>query len=343
MNIEDYTYHLPQSRIAYYPPKQRGNSRLLVLNRNTGNIEHTTYKNLASFLNPQDVLILNNTKVIKARLLAHDKNLKPYELLLTESHQMTQKSRYKHIAIYRGKLAIGMTLYLGKHRIIITNILDNGLAEIKSTDDLYDLAKHYGTMPLPPYIKRKANNFDNVRYQTIFATKEGSVAAPTASLNFTNQLQEKLVKKGVEVAQLTLHVGLGTFLPIRTKEVNKHHMHSEYFEIPTGTIKAIYKAKSNHSRVVALGTTVMRTIEFNAPNLINNTSNSLSGEADIFIYPGYKFQVADGLLTNFHAPKSTVLMMAAAFAGWDNLKKAYEEAIAEKYAFLSYGDSMLII
>ena len=216
--------------------------------------------------------------------------------------------------------------------IVITKILGNGIADVESSVSLSELAQLYGEVPLPPYLHRDASEEDKKRYQTIFAKNMGSAAAPTASLNMTDELLEKLKQKGVIIKYLTLHVGLGTFLPIRSDKIEDHKMHSEWFNIPEDTIAAI----KNAERVVALGTTVARTLEYYAQ------TGKTEGEDDIFIYPGYEFKIVDALLTNFHAPKSTVLMLASAFAGWDNLKNAYNHAIEEKYNFLSYGDSMLI-
>ena len=234
--------------------------------------------------------------------------------------------------MYRGKLHDGDILSVGDDKIIIKKILGNGIAEVESEAELADLAEKYGTVPLPPYLHREAAESDKERYQTVWAKQMGSAAAPTASLNMTEELLERLRKKGVAIKYLTLHVGLGTFLPIRSDKVEDHQMHSEWFRIPEDTIAAIKDAK----RVIALGTTVARTLEYYAQ------TGKTSGEDDIFIYPGFEFKIVDALITNYHAPKSTVLMLASAFAGWEHLKNAYEHAIEEKYNFLSYGDSMLI-
>jgi len=216
------------------------------------------------------------------------------------------------------------------------------LAIIRSDHDLLELTESCGEVPLPPYMHRDATTEDIERYQTVWAKECGSVAAPTASLNMTDTILETLRVKGVQIIYLTLHVGLGTFLPIRTDNIEDHHMHQEYFEIPAETVLAIQQAKSTGKRVIALGTTVARTLEYSF-DMLNQAPSDHSGEADIFIYPGYRFKVIDGLMTNYHAPKSTVLMLTAAFAGWDKLLPAYNHAIAEKYHFFSYGDSMLIL
>lgn len=341
MKVSDFTYDLPEQSIAQHPPKIRGTSRLLVLDRLSGNIDHRKYSELAEFLNHGDVLVLNNTKVIKARLMAKNTKNQVRELLLLEDHHTIDAYRRK--VIYRGKLNSGEVLEVANNSITVNEIFNGGIAMISSETPLLELAENVGSVPLPPYMHRTATNEDIERYQTVFAQTPGSVAAPTASLNFTSELEQKLCQKGVHIAYLTLHVGLGTFLPIRTDDIEQHDMHSEYFEIPKETIEIIQKANVNSARIVALGTTVARTLEFAHKQILNNKPENISGEANIFIYPGYEFKIVDSLLTNFHAPKSTVLMLAAAFADWKNLKRAYEEAIKQDYALLSYGDSMLIV
>lgn len=341
MQLSDYSYDLPERLIAKHPPKVRGSSRLLVLHRDSGNIEHRYYYDLAEYLAPEDLVVRNNTQVIKARIHAVNQNGAHREILLLESHGADD--RFRHKVLHRGKLRPGDLLDVGPHQLKVDHVIGNGEAVISSETSLYDIANQYGKMPLPPYMHRDATVQDSKRYQTVFAQKAGSVAAPTASLNFTHDLESKLNYKNIHIAELTLHVGLGTFLPIRTNILEKHIMHSEYFVVPKSTIMAINRTKNRGNKVLSVGTTVTRTLEYCAPQMTTEQNHDLSGEADIFIYPGYNFQVVDALLTNFHAPKSTVLMMAAAFAGWDNLKRAYEEAIKDGYAFLSYGDSMLII
>jgi S-adenosylmethionine:tRNA ribosyltransferase-isomerase len=342
MQLSDFNYKLPRERIAQFPPLKRGNTKLLVQNRVDGKIEHRRYPDLINYVNPGDVVVLNNTKVIKARLVAHNQAGQIRELLLLEYHANSGDD-YHHRAIYRGRLAKSEELQIQDFKIRIENIKANGVIELSSKENLLTIADKVGTVPLPPYMKRAANYRDIERYQTEFAEKSGSVAAPTASLNFTNKLKGQLESKGVKVVSLTLHVGLGTFLPIRDDDLTKHKMHSEYFEIPSSTVAAIKQAKQVGGKVIAIGTTVTRTLEFAAAKILRSAAQDLVGEADIFIYPGYKFRVVDELLTNFHAPKSTVLMMAAAFDGWGNLMNAYESALDNGFQFLSYGDSMLIL
>lgn len=356
MLVSDYNYNLPDERIAKFPPKERGTTRLLVLDRHTGAIKDSHYRNLDEFLNPGDVLILNDTRVMQSRLFCTLPDGRPRELVVLEKHGNEPQR-----VMYRGKLHDSDELFVGNHKIVITKILGNGIAEASSAKDLNELTEKYGTVPLPPYLHRTATEDDKKRYQTVWAKNMGSAAAPTASLNMTEDLLNRLRAKGIIIKYLTLHVGLGTFLPMRTDKVEDHHMHSEWFNIPADTLIAIEQIKNQRvtgmegdphgacrrgggecpagpagNKIIAVGTTVARTLEYYAK------TGKTSGEDDIFIYPGFEFQIVDALVTNFHAPKSTVLMLASAFAGWDHLKNAYDHAVAEKYNFLSYGDSMLI-
>lgn len=330
MLVSDFSYNLPEERIAKFPPEERGSTRLLVLDRKTGKTTDSHYRNLDEFLNPGDVLILNDTRVMQSRLFCNLPDGRERELVVLEKHG----DEPQHV-MYRGKLHDGDELILGDgvSKVKIEHILGNGIAEVESDIPLADLAEKYGTVPLPPYLHRDATEEDKKRYQTIWAKYMGSAAAPTASLNMTEDLLNRLRQKGVIIKYLTLHVGLGTFLPMRTEHVEDHKIHSEWFHIPDDTLAAI---KQHDGRIVALGTTVARTLEYYA------RTGKTSGEDDIFIYPGFEFKIVDALLTNFHAPKSTVLMLASAFAGWDHLHAAYDHAVAEKYNFLSYGDSMFI-
>ena len=373
MELKDYTYELPEDRIAAHPPKIRGTSRLLALNRKNGEITDSFYRNIADFFEKGDLLILNDTKVIKARLFATKENGAERELVILERHSF-DSDWHKHKVMYRGKLKAGNKLFVknsspeeknqnqnSKAEIVVEEILGDGIAIVSSKADLRELCENFGTVPLPPYMRRDATPLDIERYQTVFAEEKGSVAAPTASLNMTEDILDSLRKKGVEIKYLTLHVGFGTFMPIRVEKIEEHKMHQEYFEIPAETAEEIRKTHQNGGRVFALGTTVARTLEY-AHNAIfekslngnsgnredlskvsKNQNGDLSGEADIFIFPGYEFKTIQGLITNFHAPKSTVLMLASAFAGWENLKNAYNHAIQNgEYKFLSYGDSMII-
>ena len=339
MLVSDYNYNLPDENIAKHPPKVRGTTRLLVLDRKTGNLTDSHYADLADFLEPGDLIILNDTRVMRARVFAELPGGYKRELIVLEKHKTDLNS-----VMYHGKLRAGDILTVKtardgeatKDTITIREILGNGTATVSSSRPLEAIVEEYGTVPLPPYLHRDANPDDIKRYQTVWAKQLGSAAAPTASLNMTDDLMSKLKDKGINIEYLTLHVGLGTFLPIRSDKVEEHHMHSEWFRIPKQTLDAIEKTKKAGHKVVAVGTTVTRTLEFWAK------TGKTEGEDDIFIYPGFEFQVVDALLTNFHAPKSTVLMLASAFAGWDKLKPAYDHAVESGYQLLSYGDSMLI-
>lgn len=339
MLVSDFNYDLPEESIAIRPPKTRGTTRLLALNRQTGQLTDSKYADLADFLEPGDLIILNDTRVMRSRVFTELPDGRPRELVVLEKHD----GEIDHV-MYRGKLHAGDQLTVknvaddSKTADIITvkEILGNGTATVTASRDLTKIVADYGNVPLPPYLHRDADQDDIKRYQTVWAKELGSAAAPTASLNMTKELLNKLAERGIQIQYLTLHVGLGTFLPIRSDKVEEHHMHSEWFHIPAETIAAIEATKAASHRVIAVGTTVTRTLEYWAK------TSQTAGEDDIFIYPGFKFQVVDALLTNFHAPKSTVLMLAAAFAGWDKLKPAYNHAVKSGYKLLSYGDSMFI-
>lgn len=341
MQLSDFHYDIPEELIADQPPEIRGQARLLALNRKTGEIADKHYGDIVEFLNPGDVLVINDTKVIKARLIARKPSGGERELVLVEKHGSSD-DWHRHRVIYRRRLKAGDELLIGPYTVMVEEIVGDGIAIIKSEKDLLELADEFGSVPLPPYMRREATKSDIERYQTVWARQQGSVAAPTASLNMTDETLERLRRKGVDVVYATLHVGLGTFLPIRVDDVTKHTMHKEYYEVPESTVAAIQTAKNSGKRVAALGTTITRTLEYCHKELLHEVPRDLSGEADIFMYPGYEFKVIDALLTNFHAPESTVLMLTAAFAGWDKLKPAYEHAVHEKYRFFSYGDSMFI-
>jgi S-adenosylmethionine:tRNA ribosyltransferase-isomerase len=396
MKVSDFNYDLPDELIAREPVAERGTSRLLVLHRDTEKWEDRHYGDFVDYLEPGDVVVLNDTKVIKARLECRLVNpgaeRKPErELVVLEKHHADGSEWFEHNVLYRGKLHVGDELTVdrpGNHaagavesatadsterrrapvttgcarkcaaqqdcpagpsvnpKILVEEILGGGIARVRSTEDLIKLTDEFGTPPLPPYLHRDATPEDIKRYQTVFAKDPGSAAAPTASLNMTDAVLDQLRAKGVVVKYLTLHVGLGTFLPIRTENVEDHDIHTEYFAVPAGTIAAIRDAKKSGHKLMAVGTTVTRTLEYVAtenPRWLDDAPRDIWGEANIYIYPGYKWRAIDILLTNFHAPKSTVLMLASAFAGWPLLHRAYNHAVREKYHLLSYGDSMLIL
>jgi S-adenosylmethionine:tRNA ribosyltransferase-isomerase len=335
-------YTLPPEKIAQEPPKVRGTSRLLVMHRDSRKLEDKQYADVIDYLDPGDVLVLNDTKVMPARLLTHFADGRERELMLTEKHEK-QLSETQAQVVYRGKLRVGDVLRVGNEEVRVVEILEGGQAIIEANRSIIEIANEYGATPLPPYIRREANRDDAQRYQTVFAQETGSVAAPTASLNMTQELLQAIRAKGIEVVYLTLHVGRGTFLPIRSEKVDEHTMHEEYFEIPPDTLAKIRSAKKSGKRVVALGTTVTRALEYAAQDMLSSSTQAVLGEADIFIHPGYEFRVVDVLLTNFHAPESTVLQLAAAFAGEEFLKATYAHALENDYRFLSYGDSMLVL
>lgn len=342
MRLSDFYYEIPDELIADEPVAVRGTSRLLVLDSNTGDIADRNYAEVVDYLHKGDTLVINDTKVIKARLIARKKSGGARELVLVEKHGKVD-DWHRHRVLYRRRLKSGDELVIGSDTVHVEEVIGDGIAIIRSERDLLDIADEHGSVPLPPYMRREATQNDTERYQTVWAREKGSVAAPTASLNMTEATLAALRDKGVTIAYATLHVGLGTFLPIRVEDVTKHTMHKEYFEVPAATVEIIQNTKRNGGRVVALGTTITRTLEYCHDALMRGPIEDITGEADIFMYPGYEFKVIDGLLTNFHAPESTVLMLTAAFAGWDKLKPAYEHAVIQKYQFFSYGDSMLIL
>jgi len=277
--------------------------------------------------------------VIRARLIAHKPTGARIELMLLEKHEEAQ-----NLALYRGRLRIGDRLLAHGVELSVEALPSDGIARLScATGNLADLFDAHGSVPIPPYLKRDAEELDRERYQTVFAELPGSVAAPTASLNLTDELLDKINAKGVGIAHVTLHVGLGTFLPIRSERFEEHVMHREFYNIPQTAARKIGETKASGGRVVAAGTTVTRALEHAAPKLIESGfTQEVSSEADIFIYPGYEFRIIDALITNFHAPRSTVLMLTAAFAEKELLMRAYHEALDNGYRFLSYGDSMFI-
>jgi S-adenosylmethionine:tRNA ribosyltransferase-isomerase len=340
-SLQTLTYELPAELIALYPPEVRGTSRLLVLDRKSGRMEHRAYTDLPEFLRPGDCLVLNDTKVMRARLFARDSSGDTHELLVLERHSMGETDDAFR-AVYKGPLKAGTDLFVSDATLRVEKIEGGGIATLRTNAPLKEIMEAAGHVPIPPYLKRPDEPIDIERYQTVFSQRTGSVAAPTASLNITDEMLETMSRKGITIAYLTLHVGAGTFLPIRTDNPEDHVMHSEYFVIPAQTTALIKNTRASGGRIIAAGTTVARTLEF-AHKRIEEETGEIAGEADIFIYPGYAFKVVDVLLTNFHAPRSTVLMLAAAFAGQDALLGAYHEAMTRKYRFLSYGDSMLIL
>lgn len=340
MNTNDFYYYLPEELIAQEPLYPRDMSRLLVLDRNSGEIKHTIFRNIIEFINPGDCLVLNNTRVIPARLFGIKKDTKSgiEFLLLNRKNQNTWE-----VILRPGKKAkIGSKFIFGDNELIaeVIDILDGGnrIVEFQYEGLFENVLEKLGNVPLPPYIKKELK--DKERYQTVYSKYEGSAAAPTAGLHFTEELLQKLSDKGIILAYITLHVGLGTFRPVKAKNIEEHKMHSEYFEITKECANAINSVKKKGGRIICVGTTSTRTLESVADD--NGEIHESKGWTDIFIYPGYKFKITNGLITNFHLPESTLLMLVSALAGKDNIMNAYTEAISLKYRFFSFGDAMLI-
>ena len=341
MKTSDFYYDLPEELIAQDPLANRSDSRLLHLDKVTGEFEHKTFKDIVNYLQPGDCLVVNNTKVIPARLFGKkaDTGAVIELLLLKRKTEDTWETLVKP-----GKKAkVGTVISFGEGLLTgeITSVLEDGnrLIRFEYAGIFEEILDELGEMPLPPYITHKLE--DKNRYQTIYAKHDGSAAAPTAGLHFTRELLEQIKGIGVEVAEVTLHVGLGTFRPVKVDDVLKHHMHSEFYVIEEEQAKLINDTKANGGRIICVGTTSCRTIE-SATNE-RGVLQAGSGWTGIFIYPGYEFKLMDGLITNFHLPESTLLMLVSALAGKDNIMRVYEEAVKEEYRFFSFGDAMMII
>ena len=355
--VELYDYELPEDLIAKYPIEPRDHARLMVLDRKTKTVKHDFFYNLPKYLKENDLLVLNNTKVIPARLLGRKKTGGKVEILLNRK----LKAEKRWLAMVGGKkIKPGLEVHIGKDlKAVIIGQVEGPLFEIEliATDNGNVMEKiyKYGKIPIPPYLERDEEPIDRVRYQTVFAQKEGSVAAPTASLHFTEGVLKALTEKGVKIAYLTLHVGLGTFKPIKVENVLEHKVDSEYIEVPKETVEAIKETKRKGGRVVAVGTTSTRALETIATLAeeswkANNKRGQLldylepyEGFTDLYINPLYKFKLVDVLITNFHLPKSSLLVLISTFAGREFILRAYKEAIKRKYRFYSYGDAMLIL
>ncbi|MFB3896314.1 MAG: tRNA preQ1(34) S-adenosylmethionine ribosyltransferase-isomerase QueA [bacterium] len=348
MLTKDFDFTLPPELIAQRPPEHRGESRLLVYHRDTGQIEHCRFPELVEFLRPDDVLVVNDSKVIPARLWAVDPATgKQIELLLV--HRI-KDNRWTALTRPAKRCQPGIELDIGNGKLKskIVSRLEGSRREIafNYSGDWHELLAELGEMPVPPYIKRKLDSgelkqLDKSRYQTVYAKYDGSIAAPTAGLHFSEPILQLIKDKGITVTSVTLHVGPGTFLPVRADRITDHIIEPEYYTVSPQTAEIINKAKQNHQRIVAVGTTATRTLETVADE--HGIVYPGEGWAGIFIYPGYQFKVVESLLTNFHLPQSTLLMLVSAFAGRDRILKVYQEAIREKYRFYSYGDAMLIL
>ena len=341
MNIEEFDYDLPKELIAQTPLEDRSSSRLLVLNKNNGKVKHEHFYNIVNYLNKGDVLVLNDTKVIPARLIGvKEETGAVIELLLLKD---IGNDTWECLSRPAKRLKVGTIVSFGDGMLkaTVTKKLDEGMVQVKLSYDgiLMEILDKLGTMPLPPYIHEKLENKD--RYQTVYAKNIGSAAAPTAGLHFTEELLKEIEKMGVIVCFVTLHVGLGTFRPVEVENILEHHMHSEFYVMDEKTANILNEAKRDGRRIIAVGTTSTRTLETIASKNDGHFV-ACSGNTDIFIYPGYTFKGIDCLITNFHLPKSTLVMLVSALAGRENILQAYQEAIVNKYRFFSFGDAMFI-
>jgi len=342
MKLSDYFYDLPKELIAQDPLEKRDESRLFVLGRDDGKIKHKTFKDVIDFLQPNDCLVINNTRVIPARLLGEKENTGgKIELFLLKN---LGDDCWETLAKPGKKAVPGARFVFGENNRLVAEVVkvkDDGNRVVKFFYDgtFQSVLDEVGAVPLPPYIHNKLE--DKERYQTVYSKFNGSAAAPTAGLHFTRDLLEKIKEKGIYVAQVTLHVGLGTFRPVKEENILDHKMHSEWYEINEDACDKINKARAAGGRIIAVGTTSCRVLESVAGE--NGEISPKTGETDIFIYPGYKFKILDGLITNFHLPESTLIMLVSAFAGYDNVMNAYKVAVDERYRFFSFGDAMLIL
>lgn len=340
MKTSDFFYNLPEELIAQTPVEPRNSSRLMILSRDSGAVEHKHFYNLPEFLKPGDCLVLNDTRVLPARMygVREDTGAVVEFVLLRQHGNML----WECLAGPGKKAKEGYKFkFSDKLSATVTEVMPDGnrMIEFRCDGDFFTVLDEVGQMPLPPYIKEKLK--DKERYQTVYSKEAGSAAAPTAGLHFTKEMLESIKKSGVNIAYVTLHVGLGTFRPVKVEDVTKHKMHTEHFYIPGEAVDIINKTKKNGGRVICVGTTSCRTVESCAARY--GEIRSCSGDTDIFIYPGFEFKCMDGLVTNFHLPESTLIMLVSAFAGYDNVMNAYNTAVKEKYRFFSFGDAMLII
>lgn len=340
MKTSDFYYDLPEELIAQTPVEPRNSSRLMVLPRNGGKIEHKHFYDLPEFLKPGDCLVLNNTRVLPARLYGTREDTGAVvEFVLLRQHG---NKLWECLAGPGKKAKTGYKFkFSDKLTATVTDVLEDGnrMIEFACEGDFFAVLDEVGQMPLPPYIKEKLK--DKERYQTVYSKDAGSAAAPTAGLHFTKEMLENIRAMGVNIAYVTLHVGLGTFRPVKVEDVTQHKMHTEHYYIPEEAAKTINETRKNGGRVICVGTTSCRTVESCAKKY--GEIKECSGDTDIFIYPGFEFKCMDGLITNFHLPESTLIMLVSAFAGYDNIMNAYNIAVKEKYRFFSFGDAMLIL
>lgn len=340
MDVKDFYFDLPEELIAQHPAEKRDESRLMVLDKRTGELNHKHFKDIIDYLNPGDCLVLNNTRVLPARLIGSKEGTgAKMEFLLLKR---IDKDKWETLVKPGKKAKVGSNFIFGNGELKaeVVGIGDEGsrIVQFQYQGIFEEVLDKLGQMPLPPYIKEKLQ--DRERYQTVYSKEVGSAAAPTAGLHFTKGLLEKIKAKGVKVAFLTLHVGLGTFRPVKVDTIEEHHMHSEFYCMTKETADIINETKKSGGRIIAVGTTSSRTLE--SIGTEDGVVQEKSGWTDIFIYPGYKFKVVDALITNFHLPESTLIMLVSALAGRENIMKAYNTAVKEKYRFFSFGDAMFI-
>ena len=339
MDVKDFYYDLPEELIAQVPIVKRDESRLMVLDKENKTIEHKVFKDILDYLKPGDCLVRNNTKVIPARIYGKKETGANVEFLLLNN---IEGDVWESIVRPGNKLHVGTKVIFGDGLLVaeIIDTMEGGTRKVKFTYEgiFNEILDQIGLMPLPPYIHEELKEKD--RYQTVYAKYQGSAAAPTAGLHFTDELLEKIKEKGVEIANVTLHVGIGTFRPVKVEKIEDHHMHSEHYYIKQEDVEKINKAKQNGGRIISVGTTSTRVLESIADE--NGLVSECEGDTNIFIYPGYKFKCVDSLITNFHLPESTLLMLVSALAGKEYIMKVYEEAVNEKYRFFSFGDAMFI-
>ena len=342
MNKEEFFYDLPESLIAQDPLSDRSSSRLMLLDKKTGEVEHKIFKDIIDYLGPNDCLVINDTKVIPARLIGERVGTGARIEVLLLKRKPDEKDVWEVLVKPGKKAKIGTEISFGDGKLVakVIDIVDEGDRLIQfSYDGIFEeILDELGQMPLPPYITHKLE--DQNRYQTVYAKYQGSAAAPTAGLHFTKELLESIKEKGVSIASVTLHVGLGTFRPVKEENILEHHMHSEFYMINEEAAQKINETKKNGGRIIAVGTTSTRTLEAAAKEDV--TIEACSGWTEIFIYPGYTFKCIDALITNFHLPESTLIMLISALAGREHVMNAYTIAVKEKYRFFSFGDAMLI-
>ena len=337
MNISDFDFNLPEHLLAQNPPIVRGSSRLLVA-LSGQDIEDKSFPDLFEYVAAGDVLVFNNTKVMKARLFGQKASGGKIEALI--ERVLDKHTALAHLRSSKSPKAGTELIFDGNVRaVMLERVGELFKIQFSGSQNVYELLEQHGALPLPPYIERAADDDDDTRYQTVYAKHQGAVAAPTAGLHFTEEILNQLKNKGVEFAEVTLHVGAGTFQPVRVDNIADHKMHSEWFNIPERTVQQIESAKARGNKIWSVGTTSLRAIESAARS---GSLKAGTGDTDIFITPGYEFQVIDCLLTNFHLPKSTLLMLVSAFSGYDRIRQIYQHAIAQEYRFFSYGDAMIL-